>query len=114
MLQHQRSEDNQTEFLTCSHLCWKIILWIISLLLIVITVVVDILALIAYYSSEEFVFFSFTLVFLCVPPLLIAVASLVWWWDEDKVLNSDARAERGQVTVTSCLLHVISLGPAYR
>jgi len=111
---HQGSEDNQTDSLTCSQLCWKMLLWIISLLVIVINVTVDILTLIAYYGSEEFVFFAFTLAFLCVPPLLIAVASLVWWWDEDKTIGSDARAERGQVTATSCLLHVILLGPVYR
>ena len=115
-LDHQGSEDNQrsTESLTCSQICWKMALWIISLLVIVINVAVDILTLIAYYDSDEFVFFSLTLAFLSVPPLLMAVASLVWWWDEDNMIGSDDRAERGQVTATSCLLHLMLLGPAYR
>ena len=114
---HQRSENSQqpiTESLTCSQLSWKIVVWVTSLLVIVINVAVDVLTLVAYYDSDEFVYFSLTLTFLCVPPLLIAVASLVWWWDEDKTINNDARAERGQVTATSCLLHVMLLGPAYR
>jgi len=116
-LEHQGSADNEeqvTVSLTRPQICWRIIIWIVSLAIIVINVAVDIITLILYVDSEKYVFFAFTLIFLSLPSLVIAVASLIWLWDEDRREDENTRAEDGQFTTTSCLIHSALLGLAYR
>lgn len=110
------SEEEQTTGpLTRSQICWKIMIWIISLVIIVVNVAVDIITLILYYDSDQHVFFTLTLIFLAIPPLVIGVASLIWLWDEDRrEERENSRAENNQVTVTTFCLHVALLGLAYR
>ena len=106
--------NTQTTPLTCNEICWKMIVWIISLVIIVINVAVDTLTLILYFESEEYAFFALTLVFLSLPLLVIATASLIWLRDEDRRRDENTRAEDGQFTAASILLHVALLGLAYR
>lgn len=111
----EHADDPQPVTLTRNEICLRIIIWIVSLVIIVVNVAVDILTLILYYDSEEYVFFAFTLTFLSLPPLIIAVASLIWLWDQDKSLEDEnIRAEHGQFTTTSVVLHLALLGLAYR
>lgn len=120
-LEHQDSADNQeqapaplTEPLTHLQICWRIVIWNLSLAIIVVNVAVDIVTLILYYDSEEYAFFALTLIFLFLPTLVIAVASLVWLWRADKREDENARAEDGQFTVVSFVLHLALLGLVYR
>lgn len=113
-LEHQGSADNQSTPLTREEICWKIIVWIVSLVIIVINVAVDILVIILYIESEQYAFFAFTLIFLSLPLLVIAAASLIWLRDEDMRKDENTRAEDGQFTAASVVLHVALLGLVQR
>ena len=115
-LEHQGSADNQEQFdaLTRVEICWKIVIWIVSLVIMVVNVAVDIIILILYIESGEYAFFAFTLIFLSLPLLVIAAASLIWLRDEDKRKDENTRAEDGQFTAASVILHVALLGLVHR
>ena len=116
-LQQQGSVNHQEQpgtSLTRDEICWKIVIWIVSLLIIVVNVAVDIILLILYIDSEEYAFFAFTLIFLSLPLLVIATASLIWLRDEDKREDEHAQAEDGQFTAASVILHVALLGLVHR
>ena len=113
-LEHQGPTDNQSTALTRDEICWKIIIWIVSLVIIVGNVAVDVIILILYIESEEYAFFAFTLIFLSLPLLVIAAASLIWLRDEDMRRDENTRAEDGQLTAASVILHVALLGLVQR
>lgn len=113
----EQSADSQQQLsasLTCPQICWRMVIWIVSLAIIVVNVAVDIITLILYFDSEERVFFSLTLTFLFLPTLVIAVASLIWLWDEHRRLDATSRVEDDQLTIVSVLLHVTLLGLVFR
>ena len=114
MAELEEPVNTQPTPLACNEICWRMIVWIISLVIIVINVAVDTLTLILYFGSDEYAFFTLTLVFLSMPLLVIATASLIWLRDEDRRRDENARAEDGKFTAASVALHVALLGLAHR